>query len=407
MKKSLEKRVLAYVTKVIANSKDNRCGVSVETIRKPLKVRKQSIVNALRHLVEEGKLVRSPADNRNRPNQKYYYQLPSEVLEKEKSEVKSVVPEGEKVVPNLELRELRGNPIKESLPCGSEKLFNRKFDFEKMERSLDRLEQIETYLDAGLHLTPLAEADKVPLKGWTKEKTASMTKSEMLEFFRSNPKCNVGCWLPEEIVVIDVDDYFRLFRNALGLGSHMALDLTGTMRCITGRTEETGMHLWFRNTHGITSRGRVGGFVDYKAGGSLIVLPPSIHKSGRRYVWDKIAEPLDVPAVFADIPEVTPQGDSRESSEATLRKVKRGAVPKPLMNKSSRLEVGERYDELFRLGRSLRFSMNAERLETELRDYNRTCCSKPLDERRLRRLIRDVRFGNNRAGFKGQADCES
>ena len=386
--------MLAYVMKVITNSKESRCGVSQETIRKALRVRKQTVADALRNLVDSGKIARSTADNRNRPNQKHYYHLPDEV-----------VPETEKVVPEIQHQELLGNPIKESLPSGSEKLFEGKVDIAKLERSLDRLEQIEIYLDAGLHLTPLAEADKVPIKGWTKEKTASMTKTEMLEFFRSNPKCNVGCWLPEEIVVIDADDYVRLYRNTLRLGGHLDLALTGTMRCVTGRNDGTGMHLWFRNTLGIKSKGKVGGFVDYKAGGSLIVLPPSIHKSGRRYVWDKIVEPLDVPAVFADVP-VNPLGGSRNSTQSNLKKVKRGEVSAPLITKSSQLEVGERYAELFRKGRSLRFSLNSDELEAELRRYNLACCTEPLNEGRMRTLIKDVRFGNDRIGFKRRAVCK-
>lgn len=397
--KSLDERVLAYVMKVIANSSDDRCGVSVETIRKAFKVRKQSIVDTLRRLVEGGKLVRSTANNRNRPNEKHYYQLPEVAPVIEQREANKVVPEVEKVVPKNEKREPIGNPIRESLVCGSQKLFKGRFEVEKLESSLDRLEQIEIYLKAGLHLTPLAEADKVPLKGWTKERTASMSKTEMLDFFRANPKCNVGCWLPEEIVVIDADDYFRLFHNAVGLGGGLQFDLSGTMRCITGRTEGTGMHLWFRNTLEITSKGKVGGFVDYKAGGSLIVLPPSRHKSGRPYVWDKIGKTLDVPAVFADAP-VVPNGRAQNSYQPEGRSVKRGVARVPLITKSSRLDVGERYNELFRIGRSLRHSVSVEKLEAELRDYNRICCAERLDERRMRKLIKEVRFGKDRPDFK-------
>ena len=405
-RKSLEERVAAYLTKVITNSKDGRCCVSQERIRNAIRdkktgkgFRKQAIADALRSLVEDGRFVRSTADNRNRPNQKHYYELPKVVPEVVVGAVKEVVPDTEKVVPKKEYRELSRNPIEESLPSGSPKLFSGKIDFGKLGRSLDRIRQIEIYLDAGLHLTPLVEGGKKPLAGWTKEKSASTPKTEMLEFFRSHPNCNVGCWLPEEIVVVDVDDYFRLFHNAQRMGGDVPFTLTDTMRCITGRTEGTGMHLWFRNTLGIRTQMKIGGFVDYKTGGDLIVLPPSSHKSGRRYVWDKITEPLNVPDAFADTSDATTKSGAQKSSAETPKKVERGVVPEPLITKSSRLDVGERYNELFRLGRSLRFSMDAERLESELRGYNLACCTEPLDERRMRRLVRDVRFGNDRKGF--------
>src|SRR5215213_5810322 len=73
----IEKRVLAYITKVIRNSPFGCCFVSQAVIRRALHIRKQSVTDACRNITERGELIRIPAGNKNRENPKYYYLLPN------------------------------------------------------------------------------------------------------------------------------------------------------------------------------------------------------------------------------------------------------------------------------------------------------------------------------------------
>jgi hypothetical protein len=101
---------------------------------------------------------------------------------------------------------------------------------------------------------------------------------------------------PSGIFVVDVDD------DKDGEASLCALEaehgaLPPTVEAITGN----GRHLYFRvGDHGsiACSAGAIGKGIDTRGAGGYVIVPPSVHPSGRRYAWS-----VDSAAEFADAPE--------------------------------------------------------------------------------------------------------
>lgn len=363
-----EKRVLAYIKKVISNSKLGYCCVSQETIRKAMGVRKQVVTDALASLVASGKLVRFAGENGKRRNEKHYYFLPD--------------------------AEPLGNPNKSLFFSGvlQGDVGSRKLDFSGVEnwRNLERLELIEAYFQAGFLLTPLIEAGKIPLAGWTKEYIRTRTKNQVMEYFATNQKLNVGCWVPDGLIAVDVDDAERFYELTGG-------EVFDTLTSSSGR----GFHNWFLNGLQIGNANAVRPSLDFKGAGTLVVLPPSIHKSGRQYEWTNLRQPMEAPHLIKDLYDtresVRNYGERKEGVRRSL----------PFITKQTVIEEGARYNQLFRLGRHLRTQMQVDELEVELHRYNEACCRPPLDHKRMQRLIRDVRFGADRKDLKSKHDHEA
>ena len=71
-----------------------------------------------------------------------------------------------------------------------------------------------------------------------------------------------------------------------------------------------GRHLWFAYTWPIPSTcGRIGPGLDVRADGGYIVAPPSIHPSGRRYIFsiDYAAAPAIAPAWLIQLAQQRPE----------------------------------------------------------------------------------------------------
>lgn len=368
----IERMLKAYVTRVISRSPDRCCFVNQKWIRKRLGVGLPKIVAAYRALVERGELIRIDMPNGKRKNPKPYYFLPDE----------KTLP-----VPYIDC-------------CGTQSMVtdeaeavpvNTRWNIDNLDRwkGLDRLQLIEAYIDAGLCVTPLASVSKVPPKGWTKIRLSDETKHSLLKFFAENPKANVGCWMSEEILCVDVDDV-DIFYEITGGEDFETLRVSNSGR---------GFHLYFRNDKGIDVK-HADGRIDFITATNLMVLPPSIHKSGRVYEWIDLLEPIDTPDVLKHY------YDSRAASAAATTATAKGSIEErrvsPLVSKTSIVREGSRHDSLFRLGRTLRFRLGKNEVERQLREYNQLCCKPPLSERRMKSLVREVLYGKDRPDWSAK-----
>lgn len=143
-----------------------------------------------------------------------------------------------------------------------------------------------TYAEAGYAVFPLAPGDKPPLTS-NGFKDATTDLAQVCAWWEKWPDANIGWALPPTIVCIDVDP-----RNG-GVGTRNLLEaqhgsLPPTKEHITGGDDGTGCgrHRFYR-IDGIdpaSLRGKLGPGVDVKHLGGYVVLPPSVHPSGRRYV---------------------------------------------------------------------------------------------------------------------------
>lgn len=386
----IEKRVLAYIKKVIRNSAGGYCCVSQAVIRKALKVRKQTITDACRNITERGELIRIDAYNKNRKNPKPYYFLPDAELSGnsiksslssngEQQNEASVTPDERSKSERMEAAELEAGRIEVApnfLDVGSWS-------------NLDKISLIEKYLDAGLEVTPLIERGKIPPKGWSKDYIRTLSRNELLNYFVQNPQANVGCWMSENMVVVDADDLKEFYRLTGG-------EIWETLTASSGR-EEGGLHFWFRHCGAIGSGNGIRPDLDYKGSGCLVVLPPSVHKSGEQYRWNNLVAPIDAPQLIQDLYDT--RDSLKNNAKFTLAETaRRGFFP--FLTAETVLEEGHRYDQLFRFGRGMRHSMKSDEVKSELDRYNQLCCQPPLDEMRMRKLVKDVLFGANRKDFR-------
>jgi hypothetical protein len=140
------------------------------------------------------------------------------------------------------------------------------------------------YAEAGLAIFPLRPHDKKPLlssrNGGKGFKDATCNVVQVKAWWAKCPNANIGC-VPGKsgLVVIDID-------GPDGEKSWAKLGLAGvdTLTVVTGRTQG-GRHLYFAHPGGTLSNSPVGEKLDTRADAGYVVLPPSVHPSGRVYRW--------------------------------------------------------------------------------------------------------------------------
>lgn len=148
------------------------------------------------------------------------------------------------------------------------------------------------YARQGWSVVPLRPRDKRPLVRWEPLQHRAASLEQVRAWFAQHPDANVGLvtGAPGGLVVIDVDP-----RHG-GDGSLTALErehgpLPPTVESLTGGG---GRHLFFahpgaesgkRTAVRIGNRTGIAPGIDVRGDGGYVVVPPSIHPSGRAYAW--------------------------------------------------------------------------------------------------------------------------
>lgn len=148
------------------------------------------------------------------------------------------------------------------------------------------------YLQRGWSVVALKPRGKFPLIRWEPFQYRLAEAVEVERWYDSWPEANVGIVTGQVsgLVVLDVDP-----RHG---GEDSLAEWARSDRCVpdtvAAATGGGGRHLYFRAPK-VLLRNRVGlaPGVDLRANGGLIVAPPSIHPSGRRYAWSKRGAPAD------------------------------------------------------------------------------------------------------------------
>ena len=124
---------------------------------------------------------------------------------------------------------------------------------------------------------------KHPIGHWLEYQQRKPTKQEVKLWF-SSLDCNIGTLTGavSGIAVVDVD-------GPAGLQSLATLNLAKTMYARTGGG---GYHYFYRSNRPTPSKVGILKGIDIRADGGFVVLPPSLHKSTRRYEWPKRPPPM-------------------------------------------------------------------------------------------------------------------
>lgn len=133
-----------------------------------------------------------------------------------------------------------------------------------------------------LPIFPLMPGTKVPLtKNGFKDATRDLPTIN--GWWTRFPSANIGCATGCEsgIVVLDIDakpdahSVLKEFEKRFG-------DVPSTQMAASGGG---GFHFFYSSSKSICTRNKIIQGVDFKADGGYIVLPPSVHPSGRSYEW--------------------------------------------------------------------------------------------------------------------------
>ncbi len=163
------------------------------------------------------------------------------------------------------------------------------------------------YLDLGWSVVPLwwvengrcacggdhdeRDTGKHPIIRWTPYQQARPTREEVEAWWGRWPRANIGIvtGAVSGLVILDIDPRHGGDESAPDLG----LRDYPTVTAITGGG---GWHLYYRHP-GVPVPNKVGiaPGVDVRGDGGYVVAPPSIHRSGQRYVWESGYEPSEHP----------------------------------------------------------------------------------------------------------------
>jgi hypothetical protein len=199
------------------------------------------------------------------------------------------------------------------------------------------------------------------------------------------PEANIGLITGEGsgLVVLDVDP-----RHGGNTGIEELERQFGELPVtVEAQTGSGGRHLLFKHPgqRVPNSAGILGPGLDVRGDGGYIVVPPSLHASGRRYAWDGALhparmEPSFMPAWLAD--RLT-QPEKRPGP----------AAPKTSISDLALTEVpeGQRNSSLARLaGHLFRHRVNPYITFGLLRSWNLLSCQPPLTEAEMMRTINSI-----------------
>jgi hypothetical protein len=237
----------------------------------------------------------------------------------------------------------------------------------------------------GLAVFPLKPRDKIPLTAHGC-KDASCSPERIEAWWSKWPDSNIGVATgkPSGIWVLDIDG--QEGEATLRKIEKAHAELPVTVESITGGG---GRHLLFslpdfdgaptiRN-----SAKQLGAGLDVRAEGGYIVVPPSIHPSGRKYVWsvDTAKVIAEAPAWLLGLLQPTPVAslDERRPDEHWQRVIRNGA------------DEGVRNATAASIaGKMLRMGMLAGEAYEFLLTWNHLCCRPPLPEVEISRIIQSI-----------------
>jgi hypothetical protein len=140
------------------------------------------------------------------------------------------------------------------------------------------------YLARGWSVIPLRPRDKRPAVAWQDYQRSRPTEDEVDLWLTRRPGANIGIvtGAVSGLVVVDVDPGHGGTQGLAALEQRNG-PLPRTVEAVSGGG---GRHLYFAHPGGhVRNKVALAPGVDLRGDGGMIVAPPSVHPSGRRYTW--------------------------------------------------------------------------------------------------------------------------
>lgn len=229
------------------------------------------------------------------------------------------------------------------------------------------------YAELGWPVFPCPPREKRPATS-NGHLDATTDPEQIQNWWAAMPDANVAIALPEDVVVVDIDD-----PGTLELMHHLDRDLPATVTSQTAR----GRHYWYgHGVEGAKATIRLPELpdVDIKGLGGYVLVPPSVHPSGEPYTWEVPPRPEHLALAPDWLVEAL-----RDSSRPGVLLAEGGRV---LRSKAlAGVSEGERNDTLFRYACQLR-ARCVPRYEAEvLLTHAAAQCRPPLPAREVNKLL--------------------
>lgn len=210
-------------------------------------------------------------------------------------------------------------------------------------------------------------------------KNATTDEAIINQWWTMWPDANVGIVAGEAsgLVILDVDSRYGGDDSLEELMDTYG-PLPQTAEALTGGG---GRHILFRHpgTSIRNSAGRLGPGLDIRADGGYVVAPPSLHASGKNYIWEVSGHPDEME--LAEMPEWLLEllTESKRSDRSAITEI--GDV----------IAEGQRNNTLTSLAGTMRNrGMSEASILAALLEENKNRCSPPLDEVEVERIAKSI-----------------
>jgi hypothetical protein len=223
----------------------------------------------------------------------------------------------------------------------------------KKSRADDLLDEALRLLNRGWSVVPQRPGEKKPCVRWKPYQTQLPTEQELREWFERWPDAGLALVLGpvSGVFVIDTDgeEAHKVLLERLGKEPLAP-------KALSGSGEPRRYHLYFKCPDLLTKAKQTPWHpkLEFRGKGGIVVIPPSLHKSGKRYAWAKGRSPdeMELPPVPKQVLEaLKPLRPVRNPSCARVRiKPVAGieASPRTLEFLSGKWAEGPRWnDKLF------------------------------------------------------------
>jgi hypothetical protein len=260
-----------------------------------------------------------------------------------------------------------------------------------------KIETAQRYLARGWSILPLGARDKRPLVVWEPLQTSRPSAEQVSDWFGRWPDANIGIVTGEisNLVVLDIDPKHGGDASLERLERQFGPS-PSTIEAITGGG---GRHLYFAHPGGLV-RNRTGFAqgIDLRGDGGYVVAPPSIHPSGRPYVWAAGRSPEDIAPAALPRWILPPSGGPRaRRTLSDWRRLVQEGVPE-----------GQRNSSIASLaGHLLWHQVDPEVVLELLLAWNRMRCRPPLDDAEVAQVVSNIvrlHFSENASGAPGDLD---
>lgn len=173
-----------------------------------------------------------------------------------------------------------------------------------MDAATDIAAAAKACLARGWSVIPIQPRAKRPIVKWRGFEEKPATEADVDAWFARWPDANAAVVTGRlsGLVVVDVDPAHGGAESLAAIEREFGA-LPATVECLTGGG---GRHLYFRHPGGtVSNRAGLRPGIDLRGDGGCIVIPPSVHPSGRRYAWAKGRSPSET--ALAALPRWVPR----------------------------------------------------------------------------------------------------